>query len=115
MTLLPGRGRSQHFGGTVERSVRVNAAAAAYGDAGHAQELAPGSIIVQTHHRPGEPGTLGSFAMVKLPQGTAPREGDWQFLVLDPESKVLARGALEGCARCHAMAPADYLFGPPLR
>jgi hypothetical protein len=46
------------------------------------------------------------FAMSKRADGT------WDFLVADPSGGVVSEGALPLCVRCHADAPADFLFVP---
>lgn len=40
--------------------------------------------------------------------------GTWSYSQLDPRGRVLAQGAaLPWCARCHAQAPGDQVFGLP--
>lgn len=46
------------------------------------------------------------FAMTKR------AEGKWDFLVADPRGGVVSEGALPLCVRCHADAPADFVFVP---
>jgi hypothetical protein len=113
MVRIPGRDQSQHFGATVERTVRVNEAAAGYGTLGQGSTMPPGSLVVELHHGPDDERLLGAFVMSKMPAGSEPRTGDWEYVVLDAELRVLARGALAPCARCHAAARHDALFGPP--
>jgi hypothetical protein len=36
----------------------------------------------------------------------------WSFMELTPRGRVKANGPWQGCARCHAEALADSLFGP---
>ena len=43
--------------------------------------------------------------------GYDPPEGDWEFLVVSPDGLVEAPSPLPLCARCHAEAPHDHLFG----
>jgi hypothetical protein len=51
----------------------------------------------------GEAGSV--YAMTKL------ATGEWDYVVARPDGVIEARGALPLCARCHAEAPADSLFG----
>jgi hypothetical protein len=51
------------------------------------------------------------FAMIKRPPGYDPGGGDWEYLVVTPAGRVEQRGILPLCARCHADAPHDHLFG----
>jgi hypothetical protein len=51
--------------------------------------------------------------MIKRKAGSSPKTNDWEFVVIDAEDRVAARGALEACRRCHLEAPYDGLFGPP--
>jgi len=39
-------------------------------------------------------------------------DGRWDFLVADGAGGVLSEGTLPLCVRCHADAPADFLFVP---
>jgi hypothetical protein len=39
------------------------------------------------------------------------RAGTWTYLVLGATGEITAQGELELCRRCHALAPADHLFG----
>jgi len=40
-------------------------------------------------------------------------EGGWQYVVVDAQGLVEDEGTLAGCARCHAEAVGDSLFGVP--
>lgn len=114
LTAVAGRSRSEHLDGSFERSVLVNAAAAGYLVAGAPDEPFPaGSLIVQAHHAAGSTEGGPYFAMLKLAAGSAPAQRDWEFLVLDAELRVAARGHIEPCVRCHLEAPRDAVFGPP--
>jgi hypothetical protein len=101
-----GRGPTEHLDGRVERTVVINEAALGYGAGG----VADGAVIVQRHHPAGSDRVLSSFVMEKSAAG-------WRFLVLDAELRVAADsqvpGMIAACARCHADAPRDGLFGPP--
>jgi hypothetical protein len=39
-------------------------------------------------------------------------DGAWDYLVTDPSAGVVSEGTLPLCARCHADAPADFIFVP---
>ena len=41
------------------------------------------------------------------------RRDGWEFLLLEPDGRVKERGQLAACARCHAEATSDSVFGPP--
>lgn len=51
------------------------------------------------------------FVMVKRAPGYNPSGGDWEYLVVAPDGRVEDRGQVALCARCHAEAPHDFLFG----
>jgi hypothetical protein len=51
------------------------------------------------------------FAMIKQRSGFHPGGGDWEYLVIRPTGDIEQRGRLAPCARCHAEAPSDWLFG----
>ncbi len=51
------------------------------------------------------------FVMVKRAPGYDAAGGDWEYLVVLPDGSVEARGKLPLCARCHAEAPHNRLFG----
>jgi hypothetical protein len=56
---------------------------------------------------------LGWFVMHKQPPGYFPEGGDWEYLVVGVDGNVQAAGKLAACARCHAQAPADWVFPRP--
>lgn len=105
------RVRSQHLGtGAIEAEVLANDVAAAYPELGPARQLPPGSVLLERLHPAGSGEAMAWFAMVRpLRDGSA---GPWQFLVVRPDGELLARDP-PGCARCHAEAPYDGVFGPP--
>ena len=105
------RAASEHLDGGFEGDVRANELAAPYPaiDAGGAAKT--GAIVVETLHPRGSEETTVHFAMVKQSNGYAPANGDWEYLVVDRTGAVLARGDLPLCARCHAEAPGDHVFG----
>jgi hypothetical protein len=72
-----------------------------------------GSIALEFHHDlAGNAQPI--YAMEKRAAGFDPGGGDWEYLVINPEGVVETRGILPFCARCHAEAPHDHLFGPRL-
>lgn len=72
-----------------------------------------GAVALETHQNAaGNPQQI--YAMEKREPGFDPGGGDWEYLVITPEGAVEARGILPFCARCHADAPHDHLFGPRL-
>ena len=102
---LPARGPSEHGDG-LERTVAINDTALPYEKLGSAP-LPVGALIVQRHHRRGEPKVVSSYAMLKNSAES------WEFVVLDAQRRVAARGRLAPCERCHREAAFDSLFGPP--
>ena len=93
------------MGGTYERTVFVNAAAKGYSAAD--EKFPVGALIAQLHHPIDEDSVTAIFVMDRTEDG-------WNFVVLDAEKRVVTRATLDMCARCHAEAPRDGLFGPPL-
>ena len=70
-------------------------------------KMAEGTVIVQFQQDP-QQGVGGPvFVMSKVSQA------DWEFMVVDPEGWIHDRGEIPLCARCHAEAVADELFGLP--
>jgi hypothetical protein len=108
---LPSRGHNPpYWSGTV----RVNPALeAAYRELGPTAVIPPGAIAVETHTNT-QGGTQPHFAMVKREPGFDPQGGDWEYAIVDAEGHIQNRGVLPLCARCHADAPTDHLFGPRL-
>jgi hypothetical protein len=51
--------------------------------------------------------------MAKRDAGFYAEGGDWEFVVLDAAGRLEDRGKLALCARCHAEATADWVFGLP--
>jgi hypothetical protein len=70
--------------------------------------LPKGTLIAAFHHDP-ERGQRGPiYVMEKTGSG-------WEFSIVDADGRVRQRGALELCARCHAEAVADQVFGLPAK
>lgn len=110
---VPGRARSDHGLGDLERTVRVDDGARAYAEGRPRGPWPVGARLVEALHSSGSDTVRVLYAMTKLPQGSSPATNDWEFEVLDPEARVAAEGDLSACARCHADAPHDGVFGPP--
>jgi hypothetical protein len=109
------RVRSQHLGnGSTEAELLANEVAAAYPALGPGRRLPPGSVLVERLGAAGSRETSIWFAMVRhAPADAAGAAAErWQFLVVRPDGELLARDP-PGCARCHAEAPFDGVFGPP--
>lgn len=87
--------------------VKVNAAAAGYADRA---PLGPGAIVVEALSPDAGSTPTATFVMHKREAGYFPAGGDWEYLVLDGQGGVQARGQLPLCARCHAEAPEGFLF-----
>lgn len=82
-----------------------------YASMGPASAIPRGAVAVEAHRS--TDGAKGPrYAMVKREAGFDPPGGDWEYLVVDDEGRIASRGALPLCARCHAEAPGDHLFGP---
>jgi hypothetical protein len=112
------RARSQHLSGDLEAEVLANDEARAYPPLGPQGALPPGAVLVEAHYRAGNADPVVLFAMAKQPPGFDPGGGDWEYLIVEPSGLISERGRLPLCARCHAEAPHDHLFGPlrgPLR
>lgn len=122
------RAPSQHLAGDHEGEVLTSAAAAPYPVLGPAVALPPDSVLVQRLYPMGAATPDVVFAMVRRPAAsppagaapspapTATTAGDdpaaaWEFLILDADGTIESRGPLEACARCHAEAPHDGVFG----
>jgi hypothetical protein len=70
-----------------------------------------GAIIVERHTA--ADGSSGpAYAMRKLDPGMHPEAGDWSYAVLSSDGTPKDVGDLSFCARCHADAPHEFLFGP---
>ena len=103
-----------HFAGRWLVEVSVNSvAASSYERLTVGERFAEGSILVKKHKEKTS-GALGPvFAMIKRETGFYPDGGDWEFVVTDPRGVVDQRGQLPSCARCHAEASTDWVFGQP--
>lgn len=104
------RARSQHLAGDHDAEVFTNEAAAAYPGLGPLRQLPAGSVLVEALYGPNQAEVATYFVMVKQPS-TA--NSAWDYAVVSNEGMVERRGALALCARCHAEAPHDQIFGRP--
>ncbi|MFT3769587.1 MAG: hypothetical protein QM820_29475 [Minicystis sp.] len=104
------RARSGHLTGELEADVLAGSAGP-YPQMGPETRLGPGATLVERLFEPGGAAPVAYFAMVKRPPGFAPGGGDWEYLVVSPSGQIEQRGPLPLCARCHAEAPHDRLFG----
>jgi hypothetical protein len=105
------RGPSQHLAGSYEGEVWVNEAAAAYPAGGLRQPLAPGAVLVETHHPRGSDDVVVRFVMTKRNPGFDAAGGDWEYAVVTAAGDVEQRGLLPVCVRCHAEAGPARVFG----
>ncbi len=99
-------GPSQHLAASGEGEILADDAARAYAALPPGRELAAGATALERH-----PGAAVVFAMVKRQPGYDRDGGDWEYLVVTTDGRVEQRGKLALCARCHAEAPHDHLFG----
>ncbi len=69
--------------------------------------LPVGAVVAELQQDPasGQPGL--SYVMTKL---DADR---WEFMLVRANGQILERGDVPPCARCHAEATSDSLFGVP--
>jgi hypothetical protein len=78
---------------------------------GPATAAPAGAVLLERLFAVGGAQPLTYFAMIKRAPGYDPAGGDWEYMVLTPDGEIDARGRLPLCARCHAEAPHDHLFG----
>jgi len=104
------RARSEHLGGEREGEVLASPGSG-YPLRGPASQAAPGATLVERLFEAGGAQPVTHFVMIKRAPGYDPPGGDWEYLVVAPGGRVEERGRLGLCARCHAEAPHDRLFG----
>jgi hypothetical protein len=78
---------------------------------GPASAAPAGATLVERLFAQGATEPSVYFVMVKRAPGYDPAGGDWEYLVVAAGGHVEDRGKLALCARCHAEAPHDRLFG----
>jgi hypothetical protein len=104
-----------HFAGQWKAQVSTNAAAAAiYTGLVQASRFSVGSVLVTKHNKKDSGAAGPIFVMVKREPGFFQAGGDWEYIVTDSDGWIEDRGPLTLCARCHAEAVADWVFGLPL-
>jgi hypothetical protein len=96
--------------GELEADVLASSAAT-YPKVGREERLPVGATLIERLYQHGSATPIAFFAMVKRPPGFDPPGGDWEYVVLSASGQTEQRGALPLCARCHAEAPHDHLFG----
>jgi len=103
-----------HFAGRWTAEIAVNEPAMqVYTNLAPSSRFGVGAVLVKKHASTSS--TKGpTFAMLKRDAGFFPQGGDWEYIVLDAEGRLEDRGKLQLCARCHADANADSVFGLPL-
>ena len=105
---------SEHFDGRFERTVLVNDAASAYERLTATTVIPQGALVVQRHHPAGSDSVAVYYVMEKVaanPGGPgSPAKEQWKFFIVDEALRVAGRDVAL-CARCHAEAPFDGLFG----
>jgi hypothetical protein len=104
------RTRSEHLGGDLDGEVLASAASD-YPPRGPASTAAVGATLVERLSTPGGMAATVYFVMVKHAPGYDPSGADWEYLVVTPSARIEERGKIALCARCHAEAPHDHLFG----
>lgn len=104
------RGRSDHLTGELEADV-LTGSASTYPMLGPGSRLPAGATLVERLYPPGSSTPSAFFVMVKRAPGFDPPGNDWEYLVVTPSGQIEKRGILPLCARCHAEAPHDRLFG----
>ncbi len=72
-----------------------------------------GSVLLQKLRESANGGPGPWFAMQKQARGYYPEGGDWSYAVVDTRGNVEQEGRLVTCARCHAEAPVDWVYGLP--
>lgn len=102
---------SEHVTGHLDGEILADDGAAAYPALGPLRPIPTGATLVERLSLRDAPEVAAYFAMVKRAPGYDPPGGDWEYLVLDAAGKIEQRGRLPLCARCHADAPHDHLFG----
>lgn len=108
---LPSRG---HGTGEWTVQLRANAAGAASIDSVRRGSSMPrGAVLVALHADRRNGAAAEGLFMEKREAGWFPEGGDWEYGVIAPDGLVQSRGKLGFCARCHAEAPADYVFPRP--
>ncbi len=104
------RARSEHLGGDLDGEVLASPSSG-YPLRGPAGVAVAGTTLVERLFGAERADPVAYFVMIKQAPGYDPAGGDWEYLVVTPDGHVEDRGKLPLCARCHAEAPRDRLFG----
>lgn len=103
-----------HFAGRWNAQISVNdAARSTYASLVASSRFTEGSVLVKRHAAVATSAPGPVFAMAKRAPGFFTEGGDWEYIALDAEGRLQDRGKLALCARCHAEANADSVFGLP--
>jgi hypothetical protein len=104
------RAWSEHLGGELEGEVLASPGTT-YPPRGPASQVAVGTTLIERLFHPGAAQPQTYFVMIKRAPGYDAPGGDWEYLVVSPDGHVEEPSPLPLCARCHAEAPHDHLFG----
>jgi hypothetical protein len=103
-----------HFAGQWTAEIAVNEAAlSTYTHLAPSSRFPVGAMLVKKHASLSASKPGPTFVMTKRDAGFYPQGGDWEYTVLDAEGHLEDRGKLPLCARCHAEANGDWVFGLP--
>ena len=103
-----------HFAGRWQAEVFTSQdAAATYAALSRSSRFVAGAVLVKKHSEKDSRAPGPIFVMSKREAGFFPQGGDWEWLVTDPDGWIEDRGAIASCARCHAEAGANWVFGLP--
>ncbi|MEZ4298055.1 MAG: hypothetical protein R3B70_24065 [Polyangiaceae bacterium] len=122
------RAPSQHLAADHDAETLASPEAPAYPQLGPARTPAPGAALVQRLYAPEGTTPELYFVMSRTPVAPAPSADapapladasaassapapTWDFAILDAAGFVTESGSIPACARCHAEAPHDGLFG----
>ena len=107
--------KSAHASRGFAAEIVVNDAATAYPSVGPERSMPKGALLVEVLRAAPDSPAEGYLAMRKQAPGFYPDGGDWAYSAYGPDGRPLDPGANSLCARCHAEAPNNWLFGPPRR
>jgi hypothetical protein len=103
-----------HFAGRWQAEVLANeSAAGTYAKLSRSSHFSPGAVLVKKHSEKDSRAPGPIFVMAKHEPGFFAPGGDWEYLVADSDGWIEDRGPLPACARCHAEAVTDWVFGLP--
>ncbi len=109
-TLWPGKGKlykgTEPHGALLTTYVNKPALEAIQGKKG---TMPAGAIVVKENYKPDK--KLAAITVMYKVAGYNPEAGDWFWVKVDPDGKVLAEGKVAGCLGCHGKAKGnDFLF-----